>query len=256
MPLLPLLLALAAECPRATLPAYAHNDYANARPLADALAAGYRGVEADVFLVDGELRVGHDRRRAARGGTLDALYLAPLAELAARCGAPTGEARPFLLFLEIKEESPETYDALVRLLGRYGRVIDAEGGRRAAPVEVVMVGWLPAGAAGAVRRQQRIGSRADTSVSDPRVRLLSLDYGKTMGRFWTTTRGRRRWLETLRAARRRAGGRLLRVHDVPADSAVYAELLGAGVDLIGTKELARTRAVLAPALASAARTRR
>ena len=47
------------DCPRGTLPAYAHNDYINTRPLHDALSLGYKGVEADVFLVEGVLRLGH-----------------------------------------------------------------------------------------------------------------------------------------------------------------------------------------------------
>lgn len=53
-------------CPVASLPAYSHNDYANARPLLDAFDLGFRGVEVDLFLVGGMLRVGHDRRTAAR----------------------------------------------------------------------------------------------------------------------------------------------------------------------------------------------
>jgi hypothetical protein len=65
-----------------------------------------------------------------------------------------------------------------------------------------------------------------------------------MGRWWVGAAGRRRWLEGLRSVRAAAGGRLIRVHDVPADSAVYKRLLDAGVDLIGTKELARTEALL------------
>ena len=54
-------------CPRADLPAYAHNDYRNEAPLSEALALGYSGVEADVYLVNGVLRLGHDRREAQRG---------------------------------------------------------------------------------------------------------------------------------------------------------------------------------------------
>jgi len=45
------------DCPRGTLPAYSHNDYLNTHPLSDALALGYRGAEADVFLVKGELQL-------------------------------------------------------------------------------------------------------------------------------------------------------------------------------------------------------
>ena len=40
--------------------AHAHNDYEHTRPLQDALDHGFTSVEADVWLVDGELRVVHD----------------------------------------------------------------------------------------------------------------------------------------------------------------------------------------------------
>ena len=44
--------------------AHAHNDYEHDRPLLDALEHGFTSVEADVWLVDGELRVAHDREDA------------------------------------------------------------------------------------------------------------------------------------------------------------------------------------------------
>jgi hypothetical protein len=53
--------ALAGGPPLTLIPAYAHNDYQNARPLSDALDLGFRGVEVDYVLIDGELRVGHER---------------------------------------------------------------------------------------------------------------------------------------------------------------------------------------------------
>src|SRR5262245_53706552 len=90
-------------CPSGALPAYAHNDYENARPLVDALDAGFRGAEADVFLVEGELRVAHERKQARPGRTLQALYLDPLRDVVARCGGVCADSLPFLLNVEIKE---------------------------------------------------------------------------------------------------------------------------------------------------------
>jgi len=242
-----------AECTRALLPAYSHNDYANAQPLTDALSGGYGGVEVDVFLIDGQLRVGHDRRQARASGTLETIYLAPLAARVARCGRLTAlHGPPFLLALEIKEPSRPSYDSAVRLLSRYGLSPGTGASTASAPIEVVMVGWhppeLPSVAAPGVEipRQWRIGSHGDTLVDDPhgRVRLISLDYGKTIGRPWRRATGRRRWLQTLAAAKRNAGGRALRVHNVPVDSVVYSDLLSAGVDVIGTRQLQETRRVL------------
>lgn len=59
---------------------HSHSDYLRRRPLLDALEHGMVSVEADVFLVDGELRVGHERNalRPGRGRPLEALYLDPL----------------------------------------------------------------------------------------------------------------------------------------------------------------------------------
>ncbi len=77
-----LFLLLAAPPAPAVVPlphAHAHNDYAHRRPLLDALAHGFTSVEADVFLVKGELLVGHTWLDLRPGRTLEKLYLAPLA---------------------------------------------------------------------------------------------------------------------------------------------------------------------------------
>src|SRR3954469_7012674 len=58
--------------------AHAHNDYEHARPLAEALEHGFTSVEADIWLVDGQLLVAHDRDKVDTARTLESLYLAPL----------------------------------------------------------------------------------------------------------------------------------------------------------------------------------
>jgi hypothetical protein len=125
---------------------------------------------------------------------------------------------------------------------------------------VVLVGWQPnapshARAIGALLgRQYRLtrpdqGEELARALRDPHVRLLSLDYGKTMGRRWRTAAGRRRWLAAIRAVKASAPDLLLRVHNVPADGRIYAALLAAGVDLIGTKELTASARLLAAPVA-------
>jgi hypothetical protein len=245
------------DCPRGTLPAYAHNDYINTRPLHDALSLGYKGVEADVFLVEGVLRLGHDRKAAARGAAFEAQYLAPLRSLVARCGTLTADARGFLLNVELKEQSPSTFDTLVVLLARYADLFTSRGGNadsggpRSAPaVQVVLVGWSPPALAddtlvpmGRQARLRHADGRA-LEVTDPSVRLISLDYGKTMGRWWMTPGHRRRWLGTIRATRAAFPTQRIRAYDVPVNERVYRDLLGAGVDFIGTMHLERTARVL------------
>ena len=48
--------------------AHAHNDYEHPRPLLDALDHGFTSVEADVWLVDGELLVAHDLATSGPAG--------------------------------------------------------------------------------------------------------------------------------------------------------------------------------------------
>ena len=260
-------------CPeQAPLPAYAHNDYENRRPLWDALRLGFAGVEADVVLVDGALLVAHGRRGARPGRTLEALYLRPLRDLVKRCGTVLPVARAFLLNIEIKERSPAAHDSLVALLGRYPDVVGpadrgpahpTKAGRAgppgepwpgAAPVEVVLVGWHPPLPELArqmpllARVQQKLTSAEAVAPVTPAglVRLVSLDYGKTIGR---DRRGSDRWLAALRRAKAAGPGRLARVYNAPVHRAVYAALLAAGVDLIGTEDLAGTRRELDRVLA-------
>jgi hypothetical protein len=240
----------AQPCPdRAPLPAYAHNDYDNRAPLADALRLGYAGAEADVLLADGVVAVAHGRRHANPSRSLEALYLQPLRSLVRQCGRVLASDRPFLLNIELKERSPEAYDSLAALLDRYGDLLTerSPGGTVAtAPVEVVFVGWHPPlaefsrPAAAYVRVQDKITS-VDRHVADDstgRVRLVSLDYGKTIGR---EPRKRALWLAELRRAKSAGPGRIARVYNAPVRRDLYATLLAAGVDLIGTENLERTR---------------
>lgn len=239
----PGLLAAQAACPRARLPAYAHNDYLNVRPLTDALALGYRGVEADVFLVDGVLQVAHDRRRARTSATFERTYIAPLDAWLSRCDTLTGDTTRFLLAVELKEPERAGYDTLVALLQRYPSVMRG--------VDVVLVGWSPEAATLdsaplALRRQYRIRrpERLPASAQRHDVGLLSVDYGKTMGRWWARAATRRRWLDALAAIDSAYPASRVRVHNVPVSAAVYRALRSAGVDLIGTKDLSASARVL------------
>src|ERR1051326_8803322 len=59
---------------------HAHNDYEHKRPLFDALEHGFCSVEADIYLVDGQLLVAHNRYQVKTNRTLQSLYLDPLRE--------------------------------------------------------------------------------------------------------------------------------------------------------------------------------
>jgi len=104
--------------------AHAHNDYEHDRPLHDALENGFKSVEADIWLVDGELLVAHDREDLPGAPTLESLYLAPLREIVKRNGGSVYEGDPdyFTLLIDIKSEAGPTYRALHAELRRYQRI--------------------------------------------------------------------------------------------------------------------------------------
>lgn len=249
----PVVLHAQPSCPSSQLHAYAHNDYENAEPFTEAMTLGYRGVEADIFFVDGALRVGHDRRAARRGPTLEEVYLEPLRLLVAHCGSLTAHGRGLLLAIDIKETSRVTFDSLSALLGRYPDLLKPprRDTLRPAPVEVVLVGWHPPQAelvqtGFALASLQRLVSTRTAPAPDSveLVRLVSLDYGKTMGRWFTRETERQQWLATALAIKAYVPGRFLRVFNVPLDEEIYRRLLDAGVDLIGTKSIYRSQAFL------------
>lgn len=50
--------------------AHSHNDYLHDRPLFDALDQGFCSVEADVFYLEGQFLVAHERPEVVPGGRL------------------------------------------------------------------------------------------------------------------------------------------------------------------------------------------
>src|SRR5256886_2357069 len=117
----------AAEPTQSIIPllrAHAHNDYEHTRPLLDALDHGFCSIEADVWLVDGNLLVAHDRDKVKPDRTLRALYLDPLRERVRRNGGrlyPAGP--PAILLIDVKSDAEPTYAALREVLKEYGDML-------------------------------------------------------------------------------------------------------------------------------------
>jgi hypothetical protein len=103
--------------------AHSHNDYLRERPLRDALDRGFCSVEADIFLVDGELLVAHDRDKCSPERTLEALYLKPLWERFQTYGGIHAQPVPFTLLIDIKTDGAAAYAALDRQLAAYDAML-------------------------------------------------------------------------------------------------------------------------------------
>lgn len=101
--------------------AFSHNDYWREHPLQDALSYGFNCVEADLWPIDGELYVSHDRPKADPAITFKQLYLLPLVERIERNGGkvyPTSD-RPFYLMVDCKEKGEEIYALLKQQIEPY-----------------------------------------------------------------------------------------------------------------------------------------
>ncbi|CAF9925445.1 Altered inheritance of mitochondria protein 6 [Imshaugia aleurites] len=70
------------------IPCHSHNDYWRKVPLYDALAAGCTGVEADVWLTNNDLLVGHSTGSLTSARSLTSLYIDPLISILAHQNPP------------------------------------------------------------------------------------------------------------------------------------------------------------------------
>jgi hypothetical protein len=228
--------------------AFAHNDYAHQRPLLDALDHGFGGVEADVFLVDGELLVAHAKEELRPDRTLQSLYLDPLKKRIAENAGQVYRGRPgFTLMIDVKTDAKPTYTALRKALEPYRAMLTTWKDDRTAPGPVTIV---------------LSGNRARQTITAEPERLLAID-----GRLedleapspapptlipWISAPWPRtfQWTgegpipepekEKLRALvqKSHAQGRQIRFWATPERLQVWRELREAGVDLINTDDLA------------------
>ncbi|WP_419996173.1 phosphatidylinositol-specific phospholipase C/glycerophosphodiester phosphodiesterase family protein [Streptomyces boninensis] len=117
--------------------AHAHNDYLHPRPLLDALDHHFGSVEADIWLVDGQLLVAHDEAQLDPQRTLQKLYLDPLAARVRRNGGRVYKGWPLTLqlLIDLKTPGDATYRALSEVLrqrryrGLFSYAVGGVGGR-------------------------------------------------------------------------------------------------------------------------------
>jgi len=234
--------------------AHAHNDYRHPRPLLDALGFGFGSVEADVWLVDGQLLVAHDRKRVAPERTLRALYLEPLRQQIARNGGRVYRGGPTCtLLIDVKSDAAETYVVLRRELARYADLLttftSTNSTERA--LTVILSGSRAAGLVAAEPvRFVALDGRLPDLETDPSASLYPLISDNWAQYFSWRGRGPfpddqaerlRRWVRLAHEQ-----GRRLRFWSAPDSPAGWRELQRAGVDVIGTDNLAGLAAFLRP----------
>jgi glycerophosphoryl diester phosphodiesterase len=232
--------------------AHAHNDYEHERPLFDALDHGFTSVEADVYLVDGELLVGHDPEDVVAGRTLRSLYLDPLARrVRANHGKVFKDSHQELqLLVDIKNTGVDTYTELHRVLRDYQRMLTTyHAGRvRRGAVTIVVSGDRPRDLMAGQRTRYAFydGRAADLGTAAPAsfIPLISDNWGNLFS--WQgvdamPTAERTKLRSFIRTAH--ANGQRVRfwaTPDVagPERDAIWRELRAADVDHINTDDLA------------------
>ncbi|BCW56102.1 MULTISPECIES: phosphatidylinositol-specific phospholipase C/glycerophosphodiester phosphodiesterase family protein [unclassified Arthrobacter] len=231
---------------------HAHNDYEHDRPLFDALEHGFTSVEADVWLVDGELRVAHDLADAKQGVTLESLYLDPLQDLVR--SQPGHSVYPqwdgsLQLLIDIKSEGEATYAAVEQELSEHRGIMSryTNGNVKTGPVTAVISGNRPLATMQAqTQRFSFYDGRSTDLASGLPAALMPL-----VSDNWTklfTWQGVGPMPESERTKLRafvatHANGYRVRFWATPdqpgaARDAVWTELADAGVDHINTDDLA------------------
>lgn len=125
--------------------AHAHNDYEHERPLFDALEQGFTSVEADVWLIGGELLVAHSLEGVRPGVTLESLYLDPLDEIVKGRSVYPGWNGSVQLLIDIKSEPETTYAAIEAALAEHSGIMTrySDGKTKRGAVTAVVSGNRP-----------------------------------------------------------------------------------------------------------------
>jgi hypothetical protein len=124
---------------------HGHNDYLQPVPCKRALELGLGALEADIYLVDGELRVGHEVWQLRPGRTLQSLYLEPLRTAFLANGCLRADGQPLVLLVDIKADGSDVYRALREVLRGYGEMLTRFANGRVEPgaVTVLLSGNRP-----------------------------------------------------------------------------------------------------------------
>jgi Glycerophosphoryl diester phosphodiesterase family len=247
--------AAAAEEPQEVVPltkAHAHNDYEHNRPLYDALDHGFTSVESDVWLVDGELLVAHDKEDVNHDRTLESLYLEPLLDEVKENGRSVypGYEHEFILWIDIKSQGVETYQAIHKELRKYQKMLTryTTVGVKPGAVTVYISGNRPRD----VMENQKVRYAAydgrmsdfDTDVSNQFIPIISDNWTKHftwmgVGEMPEVEKEKLNHIVTTS----HENGQKVRfwaTPDLPGPQreAIWTELLNVGVDFINTDDLA------------------
>jgi len=231
---------------------HAHNDYVHTHPLFDALDHGFCSVEADIYLVDGQLLVAHERFQTKPERTLQSLYLDPLRERVKTNGGHVFPNGPeFTLLIDVKGDWRKTYPVLRDVLKQYAGMLTTfrDGLKETNAVIVIITGnrarTMFAGES--VRYAALDGELQDLDSSEPATLIpwISGNWYQTFrwngaGTLNSAEKGKLKEIVT----KAHQQGRRVRFWGAPDRPDFWRELLEDDVDLINTDDLEGAQAFL------------
>ncbi|KAJ5907089.1 uncharacterized protein N7473_004005 [Penicillium subrubescens] len=144
------------------IPVHSHNDYWRERPFYTGLSKGCTSTEADVWLYNGTLFVGHDQSALTHERTLESLYINPILDILERQNpkspfvtSPTRNGvwdttpdQTLYFFIDVKTSGHETFQAVIEALEPLrikGYLTTLQGGKTLTngPVTIIGTGDTP-----------------------------------------------------------------------------------------------------------------
>ncbi|KAJ5919681.1 hypothetical protein N7454_009516 [Penicillium verhagenii] len=144
------------------IPVHSHNDYWRQEPFWTGLSKGCTSTEADVWLYNGTLYVGHDQSALTKDRTLETLYINPILDVLTRQNPDspfvteptkngvwdTAPDQTLYFFIDVKTSGPETFKAVIQALEplrEKGYLSKVEGGKNVTygPVTIIGTGETP-----------------------------------------------------------------------------------------------------------------
>ena len=212
----------------------------------DALDCGFCSVEADIWLVKGQLLVAHTPAAWNTERTLEKLYLDPLRDrIKANDGKVYKAGGAFYLMIDVKTDAKETYAALAKVLEKYAEMLTVtqDGKTEVKAITVVISGNrdVKTITEQKVRYAAIDGRPADLDGDTPSHLIPWISQSWSVLFKWDGTGAmpddeRKKLRDFVTKAHKQ--GRKVRFWATPEKVEVWKELLAADVDFLNTDKLA------------------
>jgi alkaline phosphatase len=219
--------ALQAQSPLSK--AHAHNDYEHERPFFEAFQLGFGSIEADVYAVNGQLLVGHERNQLSLNRNLKDLYIDPIIRILK--ANKVGDFHQLLI--DSKTSSDSTLPLIIAALKPHAEIIQQKGfrivisGNRPKPSQYIeSPAWITFDG----RSNERFPTSKVVLESES---MLKFGFWAGQGPIPAALKEKlKNYVDLVHA-----NGRKVRLWATPDSLLGYQALLDIGVDYIGTDKL-------------------